>query len=624
MGNYRTFGTALDRVFRNDLNNNFTEIATDIEAQKIRVDNLVVGAGNSNSEIVDARGGKAVLKDRLDAVDTSLADMTTQLTDVVTVNAHSFGAKGNGTDTDTTHIQDSFNALKNGNTYILPYGTYRLDNRVTISASNCNFYFFGDFKMSGGVASVYGLVTINGSNNNFYGLTIDGNRDDPTIIDGAQFGVTANLVIGTGISNLYFKNTTLTNSKYTACIFNGNSSNVVFDGADISNIGEHVFYVSGGNNNDITWKNITSLNIGLQGASYDPNHEGYFIKSKANAYGNNSNFHVYNIIFDQKVAPDYGAFFMNVQELTSADIDRVFWRGLVTGITGSATTGVVKISNLDTTGVANNYGNIFFANNMPASDVTITNSSIGGFQSNLNVCHRFQNCKFYVNVAWGLIDVSAWTQYWDLIFDDCTFIFSTAVMSYPIVNQNVFFRDCDFVSTSATSVANAPVTFGSTSFNSAYTVTFNGGKNNTPNFSYSIFTYNNANLKLMNFSYTNRPKASVNHGVLTLLNVTSGNSGIFVGTYTTLVARGVYYNNQDFSEYKGQLTIPSGGTTSNTVNLQFQLVRAVQLADVILSPVGDTGGIRYYPTLSGTTLSVTCNSAAPSAITFNVLVKANS
>jgi hypothetical protein len=73
MGNYRTFGTALDRVFRNDLNNNFKDIATDINAQKTRVDNLITGTPQP-SEVVDARGGKAVLKDRLDAVDASLAN----------------------------------------------------------------------------------------------------------------------------------------------------------------------------------------------------------------------------------------------------------------------------------------------------------------------------------------------------------------------------------------------------------------------------------------------------------------------------------------------------------------------------------------------------------------------
>jgi hypothetical protein len=77
MGNYRTFGTALDRVFRNDLNSNFQDIAADIEAQKTRVNNILTGTSQP-SEVVDARGGKAVLKDRLDAVDASLAEKLTK------------------------------------------------------------------------------------------------------------------------------------------------------------------------------------------------------------------------------------------------------------------------------------------------------------------------------------------------------------------------------------------------------------------------------------------------------------------------------------------------------------------------------------------------------------------
>jgi lysophospholipase L1-like esterase len=56
------------------LANNFDAIDATFQDHKSRVDNIVAGAGNSNTEIVDARGGKVVLKDRLDAVDVSLEE----------------------------------------------------------------------------------------------------------------------------------------------------------------------------------------------------------------------------------------------------------------------------------------------------------------------------------------------------------------------------------------------------------------------------------------------------------------------------------------------------------------------------------------------------------------------
>jgi hypothetical protein len=564
------------------------------------------------------------LKDEVDSVATSLADMTTQLTDIVKVNAHSFGAKGDGINNDTTALQSAFTAMKSGDTFILPYGTYKIDNRVTISASNCTFYFYGTFKMAGGIQTPYGLITISGSNNKFYNLSIDGNKDDPTVIDPLSYGTTAILVIGTSASNLYFNNTTLSNSFYTSCIFNGKSTNVVFDGGNVSNIGEHAFYVSGGNNNEITFKNITCQNIGLKGLVSDPQHEGYFIKSKNPSYGNNSNFHIYNIHFNQTITPDYGAFFLNVQDLLYCDIDTVFWSGMVQGITGNAQTGKVRISNLDNTNVSANYGNLFYANNMPASDITIRDSVIAGYQSNLNVCHKFHNCRIVISSnGCPLPDVSAWTQYWDLVFEDCTFSFSIGKMTYPIVNQNVFFRNCDYISTSATAVSDGAIIFGLTSFGSSYRVEVNGGTHNFSNYTYFIYGYNLCNLTLQNFSYA-RPSRGANFGTLKLINVVSGFVGTWSGTYTKLIAKDVFYNGDNFTEYKGQLTIPLNGTTSNTVNLQFLLLRTPTTADVILSPVGDTGGVRYYPTFSTSTLSVTCNSAAPSAITFNVLVKTNS
>lgn len=76
MGKYGILGSAFDRIFRNTLNKNFEDIDTDIAAQKKRVDDLITGTPQP-SEVVDARGGATVLRDRLDGVDAQLAEKAT-------------------------------------------------------------------------------------------------------------------------------------------------------------------------------------------------------------------------------------------------------------------------------------------------------------------------------------------------------------------------------------------------------------------------------------------------------------------------------------------------------------------------------------------------------------------
>ncbi|UYL94076.1 structural protein [Geobacillus phage vB_GthS_PK5.1] len=79
---YRDLGTKLNRDFRNNLNANFDDIEADVrelydgvDDLDTRIDNIVADAGNSNTEIVDARNDSVnnvtypTLKDRLD--DTS-------------------------------------------------------------------------------------------------------------------------------------------------------------------------------------------------------------------------------------------------------------------------------------------------------------------------------------------------------------------------------------------------------------------------------------------------------------------------------------------------------------------------------------------------------------------------
>jgi hypothetical protein len=180
MGNYRTFGTALDRVFRNDLNNNFTDIATDIEAQKIRVNSLITGTPQP-SEVVDARGGKAVLKDRLDAVDTSLAEMAS----ISNLTGMTFADKLNT----ATSLGLKRVVLKQGETYILST-SITLTNLIidgkgaTISVGDTGKILLGDrsgivdAKLSSATSnynssSLLSMIQVVGSNVKISGIIFD-------------------------------------------------------------------------------------------------------------------------------------------------------------------------------------------------------------------------------------------------------------------------------------------------------------------------------------------------------------------------------------------------------------------------------------------------------------------
>jgi hypothetical protein len=82
VGKYGTLGSGFDRIFRNTLNKALDDVDTDIKAQKKRVDDLIIG-NPQPSEVVDSRGGFPILRDRLEDLSSSLAQNTTNLTEII-------------------------------------------------------------------------------------------------------------------------------------------------------------------------------------------------------------------------------------------------------------------------------------------------------------------------------------------------------------------------------------------------------------------------------------------------------------------------------------------------------------------------------------------------------------
>jgi hypothetical protein len=155
VGKYRNLGIDLDRQYRNDLNANFTDIDADVQAQKARVDNLITGT-EQPSEVVDARGGATVLRDRLDGVDSSLAESAKKIPQVsVEEYEHLVLNKGLSNEDWAPAIQAAHDYVKNSQPdFPLNGGDVLFGSRV---------YKFTQVKISGKHIRLRGTGILNGN-----------------------------------------------------------------------------------------------------------------------------------------------------------------------------------------------------------------------------------------------------------------------------------------------------------------------------------------------------------------------------------------------------------------------------------------------------------------------------
>src|SRR5690625_2060509 len=73
----------LDRENRNNHNDNYTQLFEGVQQVKKTLDDLVLeSGGDSNLEVVQARGGESTLNSRLDKLDDKDNELTSQLADI--------------------------------------------------------------------------------------------------------------------------------------------------------------------------------------------------------------------------------------------------------------------------------------------------------------------------------------------------------------------------------------------------------------------------------------------------------------------------------------------------------------------------------------------------------------
>lgn len=144
----KEIGVPLDRKNLNNHNSNYTELYKNIDKVKGSVDDLVLeSGGDSNLEVVQARGGESTLNDRLDKTTQQLADKADK-TDVV--------IKGKGTlnDFDEATRQAILENNEIDINYVLGKGNVKTDNYAdnSVSPEKTTFFkqtvnlFNGEFK----------------------------------------------------------------------------------------------------------------------------------------------------------------------------------------------------------------------------------------------------------------------------------------------------------------------------------------------------------------------------------------------------------------------------------------------------------------------------------------------
>lgn len=229
-------------------------------------DQLVINAGNSNAEIVDARvksdgTSYSKLGDRLNEVDSQLEHIAINISDysdsVVIVD---------GKEDWKYAFDKAFTDLLDGGTLLIPKHNYYISTRATLdNKKNITINCAGKIMPIDGRVPLIGTFTFtNLQDCVINGLHMDGNIDNITYTN--TFG-SQSLLRMDNCRNIIFNNIKFENTCENGFNSNGNLSNIIFNNIEVNNIGEHGLYFGGTNCNNIRFNNITCTDVGLNNAN---------------------------------------------------------------------------------------------------------------------------------------------------------------------------------------------------------------------------------------------------------------------------------------------------------------------------------------------------------------------
>jgi len=208
MADYKPVGVPFDRTFRNTINENFGILDNAVNTQKTRVDDLIAGT-EQPSEVVDARGGAPVLRDRLDGVDAQLAEKAPKEKTESIITPEEFGAKGDAVTDDTQAFKELASYLLTNNTEVhwKPTAKYVLTEPL---------YFKSGLRMYGHGAEIIwrGTPTFDNSSRSVGIFNVNGDVEQSNKYDVTAINLQGNLVNNESHTLPYYGSITVPNHPY--------------------------------------------------------------------------------------------------------------------------------------------------------------------------------------------------------------------------------------------------------------------------------------------------------------------------------------------------------------------------------------------------------------------------
>lgn len=327
-------------------------------------------------------------------------------------NVQQFGAKGDGTTDDHAAIQAAINAMEDGDDLIIPKGIYSVGDEVQFTnLRGINVYSQGTIKRADGT-DTDDLVQITLCHNcTFHNLIVNGNRAGAVDIEVA--GEQPNVILGAGCTNIRFLGGELNNAINCGVVFNGQCENILFDSVTLDNVGEHGFYVSGGENRNVTFRNIRIHDVGQNNGSHMTGHDSHGWKLRSTSgtgFADNEAIIWENCFVDLDANPKgvvtcgwvlfslKGGVFRNCHVTTAAGVTGAPF--LLSGDNASQTVEDlviegIKSSRHDGTGrpLFYNSGNSINVGRIVVKDSTFGDSA-GMYLNRVNLVSVWENCTF--------------------------------------------------------------------------------------------------------------------------------------------------------------------------------------------------------------------------------------